>query len=314
MFRASLEKTYQKIKNIEIQGATAVAEATLLELKRYGLAVPSKNKEDWLKKINQAAQKLRSARPTEALADNAVRRVLWDENFKNTDNIAELRNQLEIAIVDFLYALSRAREEIVAFGQEVIKDKKKIFLHCHSATVVDILIRGKESGLSFEVFNTETRPLFQGRITSSRLLKAGIPVTMVTDSAAGFFISSASGEEYEMDLFLIGADAILSDGSVVNKIGSYGMALAAQEAKVPFYSAASLLKYHPHTEIEIEYRKPSEVWDYPPKGLKIINYAFDRVPAQLLTGYITEFGIIKPNELSDRAKNHFPWLVNSKID
>jgi ribose 1,5-bisphosphate isomerase len=312
MFRASLEKTYQKIKNVEIQGATSVAEATLLELKKYALAVPAKNQEEWLDKINKAAERLRSARPTEALADNAVQYVLWSEELKNAQSVPQLRNRLEAVVVDFLCLIKQAREEIVAFGQEVIAGKKKIFLHCHSGTVVDILIAGKKAGLDFEVFNTETRPLFQGRITAERLLKAGIPVTMVTDSSAGFFLSHESGQEYEMDLFLIGADAILADGSVINKIGSYGMSLAAREASIPFYSAASLLKYHPSSEIEIEYRKPEEIWANPPKGIKLINYAFDRVPPSLLSGYITEKGVIEPKDLQKKMFQHYGerWLTN----
>lgn len=308
MFRVNLEKTYQQIKGVEIQGATAVAEATLLALKNYGLKVPAKTKEEWLSKVKEAAEFLRSARPTEALADNAVQSVLWPKNFEGVETVAQARNQLEKAVVDFLLLMSQSREEIVAFGQEVIKDKKKIFTHCHSSTVVEILLAGKQAGLEFEVFNTETRPLFQGRITAERLTKAGIPTTMVKDSAASFFLSYVSGEDYQMDLFLIGADAILNDGSVVNKIGSYGMVLGAREAGVPVYVAASLFKFHPSSQIEIEHRSPDEVWDHPPRGLKIINYAFDRVPADLLSGYITERGVVPPGDLKKAVQQHCPWV------
>ncbi len=308
MFRASLEKTYQKIKSIEIQGATAVAEATLLELKKYGSAVPAKNKKEWMEQVKKAAVRLRSARPTEALADNAVQSVLQADHFKGLENMRQVRNQLERVVVDFLSLISQGKEDISGFGQEVLVGKKKIFTHCHSSTVVGILVQGKKAGLDFEVFNTETRPLFQGQVTAEKLIKADIPTTMVTDSAAGFFISKASGDDYQMDLFLIGADAILADGSVVNKIGSYGMALAAREAGVPLYVAASLLKFHPSSQIEIERRSPEEIWNRPPKGLKIINYAFDRVPADMLTGYITDQGIIKPDELGEKIEKHCPWI------
>jgi len=310
MFRASLEKTYQKIKNIEIQGATAVAEATLLELKKYGRSVPAKTKEEWLEKVQVAANRLRSARPTEALADNAVKSVLWLKNFQEIDNVIQARNCLEKEVVDFLISIARAKEDIASFGLEVLKGKKKIFTHCRSSTVVDILLAGKKAGLDFEVFNTETRPLFQGRITAQELIKADIPITMVTDSSGSFFISTSSGDEYQMDLFLIGADAILADGSIVNKIGSYGMALAAQQAKIPVYSAASLMKFHPDTEIEIEKRSSSEVWKNPPRGLNIINYAFDRIPTDMLSGYITEQGVINPEQLTDEVKKVCPWLFS----
>ncbi len=310
MFRASLEKTYQRIKNIEIQGATAVAEATLLELKKYGRAVPAKSKEEWLRKVQVAADKLRSARPTEALADNAVKSVLWFKNFQEVENVIQARNCLEKQVVDFLLSIVQAKEDIASFGQEILKGKKKIFTHCRSSTVVDILLAGKKSGLDFEVFNTETRPLFQGRITAKELIKADIPVTMVTDSSGSFFISTASGEDYQMELFLIGADAVLADGSIVNKIGSYGMALAAQQANIPVYSAASLMKFHPDTRIEIEKRPSSEIWKNPPRGLNIINYAFDRIPAEMLTGYVTERGIITPEQIGEEVKKVCPWLFS----
>lgn len=308
MFRVNLDKTYQQIKDVEIQGATAVAEATLLALKKYGLKVPANSPEEWFSKIREAADFLRSARPTEALANNAVASVLWEKNFDKITTVAEARNRLEKAVVDFLLLISQGRDDITAFGQEVIKDRHKIFTHCHSSTVIDILIAGKKAGLQFEVFNTETRPLFQGRITAERLVKADIPVTMVKDSAAGFFLSDVSGQDYQMDIFLIGADAILKDGSVVNKIGSYGMALGAREAGVPIYIAASLLKFHPQSQIEIEQRPPTEIWNHPPRGLQILNYAFDWIPVELITGYITEQGVIDPNQLKAAVNKHCPWI------
>lgn len=308
MFRVNLDKTYQQIKGVEIQGATAVAEATLLALKEYGLKVPANSVEAWLGKVREAADFLRSARPTEALADNAVASVLWDKNFEKITTVAEARNRLEKEVVDFLLLINQGRDDITAFGQELIKNYHKIFTHCHSSTVVNILIAGHQSGLQFEVFNTETRPLFQGRITAERLVKAGIAVTMVKDSAASFFLSDVSGPDYQMDVFLIGADAILQDGSVVNKIGSYGMALGASQAGVPIYVAASLLKFHPESRIEIEQRPPTEIWNNPPRGLQILNYAFDRIPVELITGYITEQGVIKPNQLKAAVNKYCPWI------
>jgi ribose 1,5-bisphosphate isomerase len=310
MFGPSLEKTYQKIKKVEIQGATAVAEATLLELKKYGCSLSAKNKEDWLKKVGKAADKLRSARPTEALADNAVKSVLWADHFQDIETLPQLKNQLEKEVTDFLSSIAQSKQDIACFGKTLVEGKKKVFTHCHSSTVVNILLEAKKAGYDFSVFNTETRPLFQGRVTAKRLLEAKIPVTMVTDSAGSFFVSSASGEEYHMDLFLIGADAIFSDGSAVNKIGSYGMALAAYHSGIPIYSAASVFKMHPSSEIEIERRPASELWANPPRGLEIINYAFDRIPAELLSGYITEYGIVKPMELKKLIQDKCPWLLS----
>ena len=127
-----------------------------------------------------------------------------------------------------------------------------------------ILQKAKLDGKTFEVVCTESRPVFQGRITAKEMLDAGIKTTMIVDSAVRHFMN-------EVDLVFVGADAITSEGNVINKIGTSMVALAAREARTPFYVVSELLKFDPvtiHGDYEkIEERSPKEVWDAPPSWI-----------------------------------------------
>ncbi len=307
-----VEKIVKQIKALKIQGAMAVARAAVLTLINYGrkLKLPPKK---FISEIERAGRELAFARPTEPLAQNGLRFIVDTLQLKKN-----LKENLEQAGLTFLDMLETARKRTEKNGFDFIskiihKYKRgeyfEILTHCHSSTVEDILIRAwqKEKN-KFRVFATETRPLFQGRITAKNLRKAGIDVTMVADSAAPFLISKASGKELMMDLVLVGCDAILPDGSCFNKIGSYSIALSANQEKVPVYVAANLLKFASEwTPIEI--RREEEIWPGAPKGLKIINFAFDAVPREFITGYITEFGVIKPEHVYQTVKKYYPWLI-----
>jgi len=155
--------------------------------------------------------------------------------------------------------------------------------------------RAKEEGKEFNVIVTETRPRYQGKITARELLDMGVHVIYVVDSAAYFFMRDA-------DVYMTGSDAITSDGYVINKIGTALMALAADRFNVPYYVAASSLKFDPITiagySEPIEERDPSEVIDpHELPGADIRNPAFDATPPELVDGVITELGLFHPQTL-----------------
>lgn len=301
-----IEQTYHDIKELRVQGATDVARAILRALQSYGQKIKTDDRQKWQEKMEAAAARLLSARPTEPLARNAVR-YLWSALSK-VAKLSAARQTLEKAADDFGVLIQDTKGLIASNGRPLIKENDKIFVHCHSSSVVNILRTAFNNGEEFEVFNSETRPLYQGRITAQELAQIGIPVTMVVDSAVPYFISSQTGEEYDMDMFLIGADALLNDGSTYNKIGSYGMSLAAKYNDVPVYIAASLLKFYARDKIEIETRDPAEIWSEAPDGVNIINYAFDEVLRAGIDGIITEAGVIKPAEVQEKARSLYPWL------
>jgi ribose 1,5-bisphosphate isomerase len=304
-----IKKVYQKLKSLKIQGATAVAKTIVSTIKENGLSLKSKNLFIWKRNLKKTAYYLLKARVTEPMAKNGVKFIFSELKLAKPKNVIQAKNYLEKAVNDFLILVDDAEKIIIPVGSSIIENKDNIFTHCHSSLVEQILVRAKKMGKKFNVFNTETRPLFQGRITAKNLLKAGIKTTMVTDSSAGFLISQYSGKKLMMDKIILGADAILEDGSIINKIGSYGIAAAAYYERVPVYIAASLLKFYPKSWIKIERRSPKEIWPNAPKKLKIINFAFDLVPAFWITGIICEAGIVKPNQIKKIVKKIYPWII-----
>jgi ribose 1,5-bisphosphate isomerase len=181
----------------------------------------------------------------------------------------------------------------------------KVFTHCHSSTVERILIEARRQGKKFEVYNTETRPRYQGRITAEKLAKAGIPVTHFVDSAGRQMLRKC-------DLFLIGCDSITKSKKVINKIGTEAMFDAAQESKVPVYVCTNSWKFDTSSttqkDTKIEQRDPREVWDKPPRKVTIYNPAFEKIDLDLTTGIITELGILKPNKLIRHIRKSYPYI------
>src|SRR4030042_2021695 len=197
------------IKSIKIQGAKNIA---LAGFKAYNL-FPTK----------QTKKKIISLRPTEPFLINIL-------NKREKTNYNELKIKLK-----------QNQDIINKQVYRLIKNKNVIFTHCHSSTVVQALIYAKNKGKKFEVYNTETRPLYQGRKTARELRKAGIKVTMFIDSAAGIALTISQGTK-KTDLVLFGTDAILKKG-VINKIGSGMFAEVAHVNKIPIYILADSLKY-----------------------------------------------------------------------
>jgi len=281
----NLTQTIEEIKSLKIQGATNVAKAALKAL----LLVSDKE-------IPQAIEQLTSTRVTEPLMQNCL-------------TLVKLKGK--VVIKPTLARLDDIKEEIVKNGLALIKEGKTILTHCHSSTVVELLKQAKKKGINFKVYLTETRPAFQGRITAKELIEAGISATMITDSEAAFLVSQEDNRK--IDLVLLGADAITPDGGAINKVGSYGIALSASEAKIPLFIATSLLKFS-HKPIVIEERPAEEVWKDKPRDLMIFNPSFDLIPPELITSYVTEFGQVKPEEVRAIVKKNYPWIVkNSKF-
>ena len=137
------------------------------------------------------------------------------------------------------------------------------------------------------------------------MVELGVETTFIVDSAARSFISKA-------DLVIVGADAITSEGNVVNKIGTSTLALLAYEARKPFYVVSELLKFDPetlHGSYEgIEQRSPSEVWKEAPEKLIVRNPAFDVTPSRYIHGLICEEGIIAPQAVVEATRRRYPWI------
>lgn len=275
------------IKNLTIQGAEKIAIAAVDAFSQKIAETADR------KKLKKYMDELISLRSTEPGLRNALKFCF--ENFDNTPNACE------VACNHF----KKSQELIAEFGAKKISNGMIVFTHCHSSTVEAILIKAHKQGKKFEVYNTETRPRFQGRITATNLAKAGIKVTHFVDSAGRTAMKHA-------DLFLFGCDAITSEGKIFNKIGTEFLAEFANQSRIPSYSCTNSWKFDPQTlygfEEKIEQRDPKEVWENPPKGVKIMNPAFEIVEPDIITGVITEIGIVKPETLVLEVQKKYPWM------
>ncbi len=273
----------EDLRALRIQGATNVALASLRYLEQ--VLRRSKNPR---KDLEIARRRLFSTRPTEPLMRNLVNYVLREEDFREAINSA--KNLLKKATTDISLCANR------------LKENCKVMTHCHSSSVISVLKKVK----GVEVFVTETRPLYQGRETAKELLKHKIKTHFITDSAAGILMD-------RVDYVIVGCDAITSEISVVNKVGTYPLAVLAKRENVPFYVATTLLKFDPqtiYTKGRIEVRSSDEVWKARPKGLDVINPAFDITPEELITGFMTEFGVYAPEMIYDLIEKHYPWILH----
>lgn len=257
------------IKSVKIQGARNVAKAAL---KAYHLIPTEKSKKILL-----------SSRPTEPMMENVL------------DLASSGSVDYDVILEHFDYS----QEEINKIVFKILKNSKIVFTHCHSTNVSNALIDSHKKGRNFEVYNTETRPLFQGRKTAKELRSAGIPVTMFVDSAIGIALSKEQGSK-RVNVVFLGADALLKEG-VINKVGSEIVARIAKEEKIPFYIVADSWKFTKE-KIPIEQRALNEIWDKAPKNVKIKNPAFEFVDKRYISGIITELGLMKYSEFVRKMK------------
>jgi ribose 1,5-bisphosphate isomerase len=242
------------IKSIKIQGARNVA---ISGLEAYNLFPTQASK-----------KKIASLRPTEPFLINVL-------------NAAE---NLTVAGLNTL--LDKNQDTINKEVFKLIKTNDVIFTHCHSSTVVSALIYSKKKGKKFEVYLTETRPLFQGRKTARELKSAGINVTMFVDAAAAIALREEQGTR-KADLVLLGADAITKKGTI-NKVGSGMFAQIARFNQIPVYILSDSLKYIP--KIKLEKRPSNEMWSN--HKIHIANFAFELIRKKYITGVISEFGLL----------------------
>jgi len=301
----SIQETAEKIRKLEIQGARNVAIAAIKTIEVLAKHTQAKNKADFLKELSKAKKTLFVTRETEPLMRNAIRWIMNRVDKNNSKKVKDIARTVSSSANQFLNNLERSREEIATIGANRIRNGSVIFTHCHSSTVTYVLQKAKQQGKIFEVICTETRPIFQGRKTAKEMLDLDLKTTMIVDSAARHFMNQA-------DIVLVGSDAITSEGNVINKIGTSLIALAAHEARTPFYVVSELLKFDPatiHGDYEkIEERDPSEVWKDPPKKLIIRNPAFDVTRRDYIHGIICEEGIISPHSTMEVVRRKYPWV------
>ena len=280
-------KNYQEviiaIKDMIVRGAPAIGVAA-----GFGMALAYLNGDN----LDKTADEIKAARPTAINLFWAVDRVL------NSENPLDEALKMYQEDIDTNMAIGK-------YGSEVIDDGDTILTHCNAGalacvdygTALGVIRAARDSGKNINVICDETRPRGQGASLSVwEMQQENIPVKLIPDVASGFLMSQG-----KIDKVVIGADRI-AKGGVVNKIGSFMVAMAAKQHDVPFYVAAPLSTFDMDASIfdtVIEERDGDEVRYYGgaricPKGTEVINPAFDITPKEFITGIITENGIINP--------------------
>jgi ribose 1,5-bisphosphate isomerase len=301
----TIRETAERIQKLEVQGARNVAIAAIKAIETLARNTSSKKRDAFIKELLEARETLFASRETEPLMRNALRWIIRQVEKSSKDNVDDLAKLVSSSSRQFLEDLQASKERIAEIGAKRIQDDMVVLTHCHSSTVTHLLRKAKEEGKTFEVICTETRPFFQGRITALELLKIGLKTTFIVDSAARWFMRKA-------DLVIAGADAITSEGNVINKIGTSTIALLAHEARKPFYVVSELLKFDPATAFgeyeQIEERSPKEVWSEAPEKLVIRNPAFDVTRRDFIHGIICQEGVIPPHSVNEVIQRKYPWV------
>lgn len=294
----SVDQIIKDIKSIKIQGAENVAKASVLAIKE-ALHTSKNHNKPLLDELIHVRKQLETARSTEPCLRNTLTLLF------NGVNDLNVRPKVEQNIIVAEKHFQSVSHLIAEFGSRKIKEGMIVFTHCHSGTVTGIMKEAKKKKVKFSVKNTETRPLFQGRITAKELADAGIPVEHFIDSAGRLAVKSS-------DMMFIGADAITTEGIVINKIGSELLAETASRKGIPVYVCTDSWKFDVATvygfDEKIEKRHEEEVWKDKPKGVNISNYAFEQISPDLITGIISEIGIYSPKVFIEEVERHYPWL------
>ncbi len=305
--QTSVEQVWDSIKKLKVRGAPAIGVAGA-----YGLVIAMRDytnvsTEVFLKKLKESAAYLDSSRPTAVNLSWALKKVVQAVERSNCKNSAEMFEAVLIAARNIHEEDIQLCKKIGEFGVDLIQNGMGILTHCNAGrlatseygTATAPMYLAHQRGVKFSVYSDESRPLLQGsRLTAWELQQAGIDVYTITDNMAAFIMSKGL-----IQLVIVGADRVAANGDAANKIGTMGVAILAKHFNIPFYIAC------PHSTIDlatqkgdditIEERDREEVTHFglrrtAPVGIKVRNPAFDVTPNELISGFITDRGIIKP--------------------
>lgn len=297
----------EAIREMKLRGAPLIGVAAA-----YGLALTAyhsraRTREELISELEADAEMLRKTRPTAVNLFWAIERVLERARSTYGDVEAVAKAVIEEAnrMADEDVEANRA---IGRHGAALVKDGDTILTHCNAGalatvdygTALSVVRFAKEEGKNIRVIATETRPKLQGaRLTVYELMRDNIPVTLITDNMVGYVMAQGL-----VDLVVVGADRIVRD-AVINKIGTYSIAVLAKEHGIPFYVAAptsTLDLEKTAKDVVIEERSPDEVTTIAgvriaPEGVRVLNPAFDITPMRYVTAIITDRGVFPPDKI-----------------
>ena len=298
---------FDAIKTMIVRGAPAIGIAGAHGVVLYAQELKNLPRDEFIKKLLEKADYMATSRPTAVNLMWAVEKqkeIIKNSNSDVNGIIEELKqNAIKLENEDI-----EINKKIGAYGAEVVPKGATILTHCNAGalatvgygTALGVVRSAFANDPTIQVFADETRPRQQGaRITTLELTMDGIPTTLITDGMCSYFMKKGM-----IDMVVTGADRIAANGDTANKIGTYTVAIAAKYHNIPFYIAAPLstidISIKSGDEIPIEERSHDEVTHINGKaicaeGVNIINPGFDVTPHELISGIITEKGILRPD-------------------
>ena len=313
------ESVAEAIKTMIVRGAPAIGVAAAYGIALEAMKKQNESQDKFDNAINVAFKILAQSRPTAVNLFWALNRMrsLWMEN-KNISPSETARIFLQEAHKIFEEDI-RINKAIGKYGAELIPNGTRVLTHCNAGalataghgTALGVFRSAVETGKKISVFADETRPFLQGaRLTAWEMMQENIPVTLITDNMSGHLMQHG-----EIDAVVVGTDRVAANGDVANKIGTYMVAVLAKRHNIPFYVACPVstidLTIKSGEDIPIEERNPDEVrgfrdYHWAPENVNIRNPSFDVTPAELVTGLITELGVIDNKTLVNG--NLAQWL------
>ncbi len=285
-----------EIRNDKTHGASQLARQAVSVLRAAAERSQARSIDEFYQEQKEVGQRLMSARPAMAPVFNIVARLLDAISGKVVEMDLDSVRDLVISKADEIVSDSlQAIAQIAHYGSELIADGDKIMTHSYSSTVVAMLKAAFAQHRNVEVITTRSGPGGSGEMIARELGLYGIPLTFIDDTAVGLYLST-------VNKVVVGADRICADGSLVNGIGTYQLALAGKKASIPFYVLCETLKFDPRLsgdEVDLEEKEPSEVIEpgrLPPE-VRVKNPHFDVTPLELITGIVTENGLLAPGEV-----------------
>lgn len=295
------------IKELQVRGAPAIGAAAAFGIVLGARELLTDTPTDFISKLTEIAGVLKAQRPTAVNLFWAIDRML--SVVSRFDHVvpAEVYAALEAEATAIAREDIEVNKKMGGYGASLIKDGDTILTHCNAGqlatvdfgTALGVIRAAYQQGKRISVYADETRPLLQGaRLTTWELMQDNIPVTLITDSMAGYVMKKGL-----IDCVIVGADRITANGDVANKIGTYSVAVLAKEHNLPFYVAAPLSTFDfslaSGEQIAIEERSADEVTHLAgkriaPEGVAVFNPAFDVTPHKYVTAIITEKGVVYP--------------------
>ncbi len=301
------------IREMVIRGAPAIGVAAAMGVALGALKAPEKTFDRDFERILLILGKTRPTAVNLFWALGRMRQVYSENRSRGVDLVKRaLRDEAQKIYKDDI----AANKQIGRNGASLLRNAKQIMTHCNAGalatagygTALGVIRALKESGKEFEVFVNETRPFLQGaRLTAWELKKEKIPATLITDSMAGYLM-----QQGRVDAVIVGCDRVAANGDVANKIGTYTIAVLARRHGIPFFVAGPTSSIDVNCpsgkDIPIEHRDAKEVSHIfgkavAPKGMRVLNPAFDVTSQDLITAIITEKGVINP-PYQPNIRNH----------